>query len=84
MTGHVYACKTSPYYILQMAVTVTPKYTNSCLHHKYKNGMKWNESFPGKSTRKYKNCLPPLRTGVSEASMNWIIHCGLVFCKMFY
>ena len=38
MTGHVYACKTSPYYILQMAVTVTPKYTNSCLHHKQKKG----------------------------------------------
>ena len=39
---------------------------------------------PSKSTRIKKNRQPPLRTGVSEASMDWIIHCGLLFCKMFY
>ena len=46
--------------------------------------MKWNEMFPGKSTRKNENCQPPLRTGVSEASIGRIIHCGLLFGKMFY
>ena len=29
------------------------------------------------------NCRPPLRTGVSEASIGRIIHCSLLFDKMF-
>lgn len=39
---------------------------------------------PSKSTRIKKNRQPPLRTGVSEASIGRIIHCSLLFDKMFY
>lgn len=37
---------------------------------------------PRKSTRK-KNCQPPPRTRVSEASIGRIIHCALLFGKLF-
>ena len=39
---------------------------------------------PSKSTRIKKNRQPPLRTGVSEASMCSIIYCHDLFGKLFY
>ena len=39
---------------------------------------------PSKSTRIKKNRQPPLRTGVSEASMGYIIYCRDLFGKLFY
>ena len=46
MTRHVYACKTSPYYILQMRITYKYPNTLTAICITNKNGMKWNESFP--------------------------------------
>lgn len=39
---------------------------------------------PSKSTRIKKNRQPPLRTGVSEASIGEIIYCNVLFDKLFY